>query len=377
MGYFLKNRQIPSGSTGVVLPTGGNVVRPTDPVDGAIRFNTDNDGFIEYYNNGVWVNLNQQGGYSNANVVGFLESGNSVYIAITGNISTSGNITGNYIIGDGGLLTNVLSNYGNSNVASFLGNLGNVDISTTGNISASYYFGNGSQLVGLGKANTGNITFNNNVISTDIANGNVVLTGNGTGTIVISAVGSNGGTVGLQIGTPVLGSLVGAVNLTPQTSVTDSIAELNQVLGLLIPIPPPNFPGNTTLTINNTASYRMANGVTQNDNTLSSNKAVAAGTVVTTVVRNTTYTTSQILDVGPGNSGVLTAYLNSSAAGNVRFFANATPTANGTYGNLVVFNNQDYHASNANIIAGFYSVFSTYATGNVSQGWNVVIFQIP
>jgi hypothetical protein len=90
------------------------------------------------------------------------------------------------------------------------------------------------------------------------------------------------------------------------------------------------------------------------------------------VVRNTTYTTSQILNVGPGNSGVLTAYLNSSAAGNVTFFANATPTANGTYGNLVVFNNQDYHESNANIIAGFYSVFSTYATGNVSQGWNEV-----
>ena len=374
MGYFLKNRQIPSGSTGVVLPSGGNVVRPTDPVDGVIRFNTDNGGFIEYYDQGAggWINLNQQGGYSNANVVGFLESGNSVYIQITGNISTTGNITGNYIIGDGGLLSNVISNYGNSNVANFLGNLGNVNISTTGNITAAYYFGNGSQLTGLGKANTGNITFNNNVISTDIANGNVVLTGNGTGSVVISAVGNLGGTVGLQIGTPGIGNLIGGVNITPQTSVTNSIAVLNQVLGLLIPKPPPNFPGNIDLTINSTASYRIANGVAQNDNTQTGNKTVAPGTVVNSVVRNSTYTTSQILDVGPGNSGVLTAYLNSSAVGNVTFFANATPTGNGTHGNLIVFNNQDYHYSNANIIAGFYDVFSTYATGAVVQGWNEV-----
>jgi hypothetical protein len=372
MGYFLKNRQVPTGSTGVGLPVGNSQIRPTEPVNGIIRFNTDGGGYVEYYNEASgWINITQQGGYSNANVVSFLESGNSLYINITGNISTTGNVKANYFIGDGGLLTNVLGTYGNANVANFLGNLGNVNISTQGNITANYYFGNGSQLTGLGKANTGNITFNTNVISTDIANGNVVLTGNGVGVVVISAVGNNGGTVGLQIGTPQLGNLVGAVNLTPQSSVTNSIAELNQILGLLVPVAPPNFPGNTTLTIANVASYRMANGVAQNDNTQTGNKSVAGGTTVSSL-RNSTYATSQILTVGPGNSGVLTAYLNSADVGNVTFFANTTPTANGVHGNLIVFNNQDYHASNANIIAGFYDVFSTYATGSVPQGWNEI-----
>lgn len=366
MGYFLKNRQIPTGSTGVGLPVGNTAIRPTDPVTGIIRFNTDTGGFVEYYNeaNG-WVNLNKQGGYSNANVVGFLQSGNSVSINVTGNI------TGNYIIGDGRLLTNIVSNYNNSNVANFLGNLGNVSISTTGNVTANYFLGNGSQLVGLGKANTGNIIFSNNTISTDIANGNVILTGNSVGLVVISAVGNNGGTVGLQIGTPQLGNLVGAVNLTPQSSVTNSIGQLNQILGRLVPTPPPEFPGNTTLSINNAINYRMANGVIQTNNTLTGNKAIAAGNIVSTL-RGSSYTTSQILNVGPGDTGTLTVYLNSVNAGNVTFYSNATPTANGTYGNLVVFNNQDYNSSNSNIIAGFYDVFSTYATGQVSPGWNEV-----
>jgi hypothetical protein len=116
----------------------------------------------------------------------------------------------------------------------------------------------------------------------------------------------------------------------------------------------------------------MANGVTQVNNTTTGNKAVSAGITVTNVLRSSTYATSQILNVGPGNTGKLTAYLNSSSVGNVTFFANATPPADGTYGNLVVFNNEDYHVANANIIAGFYDVFSAYATGTVPAGWNEV-----
>ena len=100
MGYFLKNRQIPSGSTGVGLPVGGTNVRPPEPVSGIIRFNTDSGGFIEYYNQEInsWVNLNQQGGYGNANVAAFLESNPTMYIRINGYVSASGNVYGNYII---------------------------------------------------------------------------------------------------------------------------------------------------------------------------------------------------------------------------------------------------------------------------------------
>jgi hypothetical protein len=56
MGYFLKNRQLQSGSTGVVLPTGSSATRPDNPVFGMIRFNTDS-GFCEFFNGTIWQNM--------------------------------------------------------------------------------------------------------------------------------------------------------------------------------------------------------------------------------------------------------------------------------------------------------------------------------
>lgn len=48
MGYFVKNRQLKSGSSGVVLPTGDSTTRPDSPVFGLIRYNTDY-GLIEFF----------------------------------------------------------------------------------------------------------------------------------------------------------------------------------------------------------------------------------------------------------------------------------------------------------------------------------------
>ena len=41
MGFFVKNRLLKSGSVSVVVPAGDSAVRPTDPVPGQIRYNTD------------------------------------------------------------------------------------------------------------------------------------------------------------------------------------------------------------------------------------------------------------------------------------------------------------------------------------------------
>lgn len=49
MGYYVKNRQLQSGSTGVVLPSGGSATRPLSPQFGLMRFNTDS-GQIEFFN---------------------------------------------------------------------------------------------------------------------------------------------------------------------------------------------------------------------------------------------------------------------------------------------------------------------------------------
>ena len=56
MGYFVKNRRLQSGSTGVVLPTGSSANRPDSPVFGLIRYNTDS-GYVEYFNGSAYVSV--------------------------------------------------------------------------------------------------------------------------------------------------------------------------------------------------------------------------------------------------------------------------------------------------------------------------------
>lgn len=60
MGYFVKNRQLQSGSSGVVLPTGSSVTRPDNPAFGMIRYNTDS-GLVEFFNGTVWSSLSTGG----------------------------------------------------------------------------------------------------------------------------------------------------------------------------------------------------------------------------------------------------------------------------------------------------------------------------
>lgn len=56
MGYFVKNRRLQSGSSGVVIPTGSAADRPDYPTFGMIRYNTDT-GFCEFYNGSIWQNM--------------------------------------------------------------------------------------------------------------------------------------------------------------------------------------------------------------------------------------------------------------------------------------------------------------------------------
>jgi hypothetical protein len=60
MGYFVKNRRLQSGSTGVVLPTGSAANRPDSPAFGMIRYNTDS-GLVEFFNGSIWSSLSTGG----------------------------------------------------------------------------------------------------------------------------------------------------------------------------------------------------------------------------------------------------------------------------------------------------------------------------
>jgi hypothetical protein len=83
MGYYVKNRQLQSGSTGVVLPVGTTAQRPANPAAGLIRYNTDTD-FLEYFNGTVFETLlTATGGAVTYTVENFPGDGTDTTFAMT------------------------------------------------------------------------------------------------------------------------------------------------------------------------------------------------------------------------------------------------------------------------------------------------------
>jgi hypothetical protein len=143
--------------------------------------------------------------YSNANVTSLLASFGSNTISGTGNITTTANIAGGFILGNGSQLTGLPALYGNANVTSLLASFGSNTISTTGNVTAGNFIGNGQYLTNI---NAGNITgaygnanvaafmaaFGSNTISTT---GNVTAGNVNVGTLSVGGFGFNTGTTTL------------------------------------------------------------------------------------------------------------------------------------------------------------------------------------
>lgn len=63
MGYYVKNRRLQSGSTGVRLPVGSASDRPEYPTFGMIRYNT-TSASVEFYDGSVWTALSAAGSIS-------------------------------------------------------------------------------------------------------------------------------------------------------------------------------------------------------------------------------------------------------------------------------------------------------------------------
>lgn len=243
---------------------------------------------------------------------------------------------------------------GNARIANLL-ILGNTITSNTG-------------VINLGSTN--NITISGgsayNVMITD-GKGNLSFTSVSN---VITSSGAYGNTI--QLGANVSGALVSnAVTLTTSTSVTDGLAQINYVLGKLVPPSPPPFPGNATaISVGGLTAYGRMCNFTQTDNTATQGHNITGGTSFSSL-RTATYSTSgtPVLNVGPGTSGTVTAYLNGVANGNVTLNGSNSNTTNG---NLYVYNVQDYHNFLSTVTGGFWTAFSTYATGTVPGGWNEV-----
>jgi hypothetical protein len=185
-----------------------------------------------------WANI----ATANGNVVINANSSNWVFTTSSqllagGLISTTGNITGNYILGNGSALTGLPATYSDANVTTLLGSLGSNIISSTGNITTTaniagnYFKGNGSALTGITATPGGNtteiqynnagalaanaaMTFDNTVGNVTLANliigtstGNVVLGGNATRINTSNAyTGALATATGFQSGQIVIGN---------------------------------------------------------------------------------------------------------------------------------------------------------------------------
>lgn len=247
-----------------------------------------------------------------------------------------------------------------------------LDVNGNAHIGNLYILGNTINS-DTGKINLGSIS--NVVISGGVANS--VVTSDGLGNLSFTSI--------ISITSAITGSIIGnlillgsntapaltsnAVTLTTTTTVTDAIAELNFVLGKLVPPSPPTFPAGQSITITTATTAALMSNFVQTDNSGWGNLSVAGGTAVS-VVRSATYTTSTLTTVGPGDSGTVTVYLNGVAAGS----RTMTPgTDNGTYGNLVIALDQDYHNVVSTVTAGFWQSFNASATGSSTPaGWNRV-----
>jgi hypothetical protein len=78
-------------------------------------------------------------------------------IISTGAVAATGNVSGNYILGNGSLLTGIPAQYGNANVAAYLptfsGNLAGGNATITNSVSAATFSGSGAALTNLPGAN--------------------------------------------------------------------------------------------------------------------------------------------------------------------------------------------------------------------------------
>jgi hypothetical protein len=172
-----------------------------------------------------------------------------------------------------------------------------------------------------GIANSANYTKINNT-NTD---GHLALSSNGNGLIelindtrlhqdlnVLGDIATDNANY-ILLGDPEYGILDGAIEMTPQTSLTDGVAQLNLTLTLLVPPTPPAFPNAQKLQVQN-LSYRIINlpagNQLLNGNTIT---APAQGTIIL-VTRSNAFQTNTITETGPANRGTITVKRNAQTA---------------------------------------------------------------
>ena len=201
---------------------------------------------------------------------------------------------------------------------------------------------------------TGTIDFltNTNLNTSGIGTINNVKIASGIVTAVSGIVTYFGNQI---IGTPSGGFKSGAFTINNIDFTKDSINELNFILGKLVPKPPTTLNG-VLVTLSGTTTATLCSGFAPTENT-GGNLTPTAGVQYS---RNTdnTITTNYLTEYGPGDSGTVTAYVNSVGVGTTTL---SVGNNNGLYGFLQIANNKDASLSSRNpgITSQFYEVYDS------------------
>ena len=214
-------------------------------------------------------------------------------------------------------------------------------------------------------ATTSDVTFNATTDTFHIGTG-VTVYGGTTG--IVSAVSYNGD---LTIGTPTGGFKSGAFTINSTDKTKDSINDLNNILGKLVPDPPDTINGVSISLTGTAGNGRLCAGFTPTNNTGGS--APSAGTQYT---RNTdsTVSTNYITEYGPGDSGTVTGFVNAVGVGTVVMTSSDN---DGTYGAIQIANNEDASNStrNTGIASEFYQIYDLRMVNGASpDGYNLAKF---
>jgi hypothetical protein len=343
-------------------------------------------------NSNVTVNANGNvtvGTTGTSNVAVFAPTGTY----ITGEVSATGNVTGNYLLGNGALITGLPAGYSNADVANYLptytGNLvsltgpvtttgnitaGNLDavnlvinnissddstfitiedgvvvkgvISATGNVSGDYILGNGALLTGVitSVANINNGTSNVTVVS---SGGNVTVGVNGTSNVVVFA----------DTGEYITGVVSASGNVTGGNVLTSGlISSTGTITGSSLLGTVSSLSGNIT------GGNLLTSGEVSAVGNVSGNYFVGNGSQLTGVAASSVYANALI-----GNT--LSSNVLYSSLTQVGTLANLSATGNITGGNVLT---GGIVSATANVIGGNISTGGVVtATGEIISAANI------
>ena len=166
------------------------------------------------------------------------------------------------------------------------------------------------------------------------------------------------------IGTPNGGFKTGAISISNTDVTKDSINDLNNILGKLVPDPPTTING-VTLEIDATTLPAVPNATTTVRGlcagfTPVNNTGGSAPVAGQEYWRNNdnTITTAWLTEYGPGDAGTVRGFVNAVGVGTTTL---SSATNDGTYDKLIIANNEDAANSTRDpgITSAFYQIYDT------------------